>query len=183
MAKDKQVPSATPSAIAEGTGVLTPEALEKLRQIGLRLDRSGVFWHGGAKVEHPRLHLALLRWLDVVEGRDVVRLDENRFAYVDVEDAHLRALSARWDGDRCKVTWDDDCERELEYGSITQAPDNALYVKVGKLRGRIGSPAYQTIVEHVTEQRLAPDGADGFALEAKGSIWPIHPQTSPAAPR
>lgn len=176
MAKDKQIPSATPSAIAEGTGVMTPEALERLRQIGLKLDRAGVFWHDGAKVEHPRLHLALLRWLDVADGRDVVRLDEHRFAYVEVEDAHLRALSARWDGDRCKITWDDDCERELEYGTITQAPDHALYVKVGKLRGRIASPAYQTIVEHVKEQSATSDGPGGFSLEAKGSSWPIQPQ-------
>jgi hypothetical protein len=171
MAKEQQIPSATPSAIVAGTGVLTPEALEKLRQIGLKLDRAGVFWHGGAQVEHPRLHLALLRWLDVIDGRNVVRLDEQRFAYVDVEDAHLRALSARWDGDRCKVMWDDDGERELCYKDLAQAPDHALYVPVGKLIGRIGSPAYQTIVEHVKEQSSSPTG---FALEARGEQWPIH---------
>jgi hypothetical protein len=170
MAKEQQVPNATPSAIVAGTGVMTPEALEKLRQIGLRLDRAGVFWHGDAKVEHPRLHLALLRWLDVVDGKDVVRLDEQRFAYVDVEDAHLRATSAHWEGDRCKVTWDDDCERELCYQELAQAPDNALYVKVGKLTGRIGSPAYHSIVDHAQEDGSSPTG---FALAAKGQSWPI----------
>jgi hypothetical protein len=171
MAQEQQLPSATPSAIVAGTGVLAPEALEGFRQIGLTLDRAGVFWHQGMPVEHPRLHLALLRWLDVIDGRNVVRLDEERFAYVDVEDAHLRALSARWDGDRCQVIWDDDCERELCYEELAQGPDNALYVPVGKLLGRIGSPAYQTIVEQVKELSSSPTG---FALEAKGEQWPIY---------
>src|SRR5687768_8112372 len=106
----------------------TPEQLEKMRAIGLRLDRSGAFWHENTTVSHPRLRQALLRWLDVraEDGRDIVRLDDKRYAYVDVEDAHLRALSARWDGDRCIVLWDDDQEEELDYGSLRQSEDNAF---------------------------------------------------------
>ena len=75
---------------------LTPELLERMRTIGLRLDRGGTFWHEGSQVTHPRLREALLRWLDVRDdGRDIVRLDDKRYAYVDIEDAHLRARSAR----------------------------------------------------------------------------------------
>ena len=97
----------------------TPEQLEKMRAIGLRLDRAGTFWHEGTAVSHPRLRNALLRWLDVREdGRNIVRLDDKRYAYVDVEDAHLRALSARWDGDRAIVKWDDDTDEELDYASL-----------------------------------------------------------------
>ena len=107
---------------------LTPEQIEKMRAIGLRLDRAGTFWHEGTTVSHPRLRQALLRWLDVRDdGRDIVRLDDKRYAYVDVEDAHLRAKSARWDGDRCFVLWDDDQEEELDYGSLRQADDHAFY--------------------------------------------------------
>ena len=147
---------------------LTAEQIEKFRSIGLRLDRSGTFWHEGTPVTHPRLRQALLRWLDVREdGRDIVRLDETRYAYVDVDDAHLRARSARWRGDRCYVLWDDDREAELEYATLRQAPDHALYASVGRLRGRIASPAYQAIAE-----RIAPDGT-GFALTAAGRSWPI----------
>ncbi len=147
---------------------LTPEQIEKFRSIGLRLDRGGTFWHEGSAVTHARLRQALLRWLDVRDdGRDIVRLDDKRYAYVDVEDAHLRARSARWDGDRCFVLWDDDRELELEYASLRQAADHALYASVGRLRGRIASPAYQTIAE-----RIAADGA-GFALAAAGKTWPI----------
>jgi hypothetical protein len=148
---------------------LTPELLEKMRAIGLRLDRTGTFWHDGTAVTHPRLRQALLRWLDVRDdGRNIVRLDDKRYAYVDVDDAHLRAKSAHWNGDRCTVLWDDDQEEELDYASLCQADDHALYAKVrGRLKGRIGRPAYHQVAEHIVEA----DG--GFALEAAGKRWPI----------
>jgi hypothetical protein len=148
----------------------TPEQIEKMRAIGLRLDRAGTFWHEGTSVTHPRLRQALLRWLDVrpEDKRDIVRLDEKRYAYVDVEDAHLRALSARWDGDRCFVLWDDDQEEELAYATLRQAPDHALYATArGHLRGRIAGPAYHAVAEHIVES----DGA--FVLEAAQKRWPI----------
>jgi len=140
-----------------------------MRRIGLRLDRTGTFWHDGAAVTHPRLRQALLRWLDLSEdGRDIVRLDDKRYAYVDVDDAHLRARSARWDGDRCFVLWDDDEEAELDYGSLRMAEDHAFYATArGKLRGRIAGPAHHAITEHVVE---APNG---YTLAAAGKQWPI----------
>jgi hypothetical protein len=143
--------------------------IEKMRAIGLRLDRSGIFWHQGSAVTHPRLRQALLRWLDVRDdGRDIVRLDDKRYAYVEVEDAHLRARSARWDGDRAIVLWDDDREAEFDYGSLRQAADHALYARLrGRLRGRIASPAYHALAERIVEL------PGGFALEASGQRWPI----------
>jgi hypothetical protein len=148
---------------------LTAELIEKMRAIGLRLDRTGTFWHQGTAVTHARLRQALLRWLDVRDdGRDIVRLDDKRYAYVDVEDAHLRAKSARWDGDRCLVLWDDDREEELDYASLRQAEDHAFYARVrGRLRGRIAGPAYHTVAERVVE------AGGGFALAASGTQWPI----------
>lgn len=142
--------------------------IEKMRAIGLRLDRAGTFWHEASAVSHVRLRQALLRWLDVRDdGRDIVRLDDKRYAYVEIEDAHLRARSARWSGDRCTVLWDDDRETELDYGSLRQAADHALYARIGRLRGRIAGPAYHAIAERIAE---APGG---FALEAAGKRWPI----------
>jgi len=145
---------------------LTPEQIEKMRAIGLRLDRGGTFWQDGGPVTHARLRQALLRWLDVRDdGRDIVRLDDKRYAYVDVEDAHLRARSARWQGDRCFVLWDDDRELELEYGSLRQADDHAFYASVGRLRGRIAGPAHHAIAERIVETDA------GFALDAAGRRW------------
>jgi hypothetical protein len=148
----------------------TPEQLERMRAIGLRLDRAGRIWHDDVEVTHPRLRQALLRWLDVrADGRDIVRLDAQRYAYVDIEDAHLRAVSARWDGDRCRVTWDDGAEEELDYAHLREAPDHALYTtaRAGALRGRIGGAAHQTVTE-----RVEANGG-GFTLRAAGAAWPI----------
>ena len=140
-----------------------------MRAIGLRLDRAGTFWHQDSPVTHARLRQALLRWLDVRDdGKNIIRLDERRYAYVDVEDAHLRARSAHWDGDRCLILWDDDDERELDYAHLSQAPDHALYTLArGKLRGRIAGPAYHAVAEHIIED------AGTFALVAAGRRWPI----------
>lgn len=147
---------------------LTPEMIEKMRAIGLRLDKEGTFWQEGASVTHARLRQALLRWLDVRDdGRDIIKLDDKRYAYVDVEDAHLRARSARWDGDRCTILWDDDREAELEYGTLRQAADHALYARVGRLRGRIAGPAYHAVAERIVER------AGTFVLVAAGRDWPI----------
>jgi hypothetical protein len=168
----------SPTTASPQTPPFSPEVLERMRAIGLRLDRAGTFWHEGAAVTHPRLRQALLRWLDVRDdGRDIVRLDDKRYAYVEIEDAHLRARSARWDGDRCFVLWDDDQESELDYRSLRQAPDHALYARArDRLRGRIAGPAYHAIAERIVE--AAGDGGDGadsgaFALEAAGRRWPI----------
>jgi hypothetical protein len=147
---------------------LTPEMLERMRTIGLELDRAGVFWQGATAVTHARLRQALLRWLDVrADGRDIIKLDDERYAYVTIADAHLRSRSARWQADRCIILWDDDQEAELEYASLRQTPDHALYATVRRLRGRIGSPAYQAIAEHIVEV------PGGYALEAAGERWPI----------
>jgi hypothetical protein len=149
--------------------VLTEAMIEQMRAIGLRLDRGGTFWHQGAPVTHARLRGALLHWLDVLDdGRDIVRLDDKRYAYVDIEDAHLRARAAHWRSGHCFVLWDDDEERELDYGSLRQAADHALYVRAhDRLRGRIAGPAYHAVAEHIVE-----DGA-GYALEAADRRWPI----------
>jgi hypothetical protein len=150
----------------------TEAMIEKMRAIGLRLDRTGTFWHEASPVSHPRLRQALLRWLDVLDdGRDIVRLDDKRYAYVEIEDAHLRARSARWNGDRCTVLWDDERETELDYRSLRQAPDHALYTRIGRLRGRIAGPAYHAIAERILEVPGEPPG--GFALDAAGHRWPI----------
>ena len=162
-------PEATTEARPEA---MTEAMIEKLRAIGLALDRSGTFWHEGTAVTHLRLRQALLRWLDVTgDGRDIVRLDDKRYAYVDVEDAHLRARSARWVDDRCFVLWDDDREAELDYASLRQTADHALYVKVhDRLRGRIAGPAFHAVAERIVE---TPEPSAGFALTAAGQRWPI----------
>lgn len=158
---------------------IPPELLEQFRSIGLRLDRDGHFWHQGEKVAHPRLQQALLRWLDVRDdGRDIVRLDDVRHAYVDVDDTHLRVTSARWDGDRLTLALDDGGEEELAYPTLALGADGGLRCRVrgGRLTARFTSAAQQVALERV-------DGDDDrHVLVAAGRRWPIaaHPAEPPA---
>ncbi|HVK77479.1 MAG TPA: hypothetical protein VM734_29435 [Kofleriaceae bacterium] len=150
---------------------VTPEMIERFRAIGLRLDRDGRLWHQGQEVSHPRLRQAILRWLDVRDdGRDIVRMDAQRYAYVDVEDAHLRVTAARWQpGDRLELSLDDGSTEELAYATLTVGSDDGLRCRVrgGKLRAKFSSQAQQVALE-----RVERDGP-GFALRAAGAEWKI----------
>lgn len=162
-------------AESEAVATLTPEMIEKLRQTGIRLDREGRLWHEGSEITHAGLRRALLRWMDRLDdGRPIIRLDERRYAYIDVDDAHLLVLSARWQGDRAFVSLNDGSEEELDYGSLQVSPDHVLYCRVrdGRLDARITTPAYYVLAE-----RIAPSGQDGdgdsFVLRACGQGFPL----------
>ena len=149
---------------------LTPEMIERLRQSGIRLDREGRFWHEGAVVTHRGFYLALLRWLDRLDdGRPILRLDDKRFAYLEVEDADLLAVSARWDGDRAILGLNDETEEELDYPSLRVGPGDALYCRArgGRLIARIATPAYYILAERIE------DTPSGFVLHAAGALHPI----------
>jgi hypothetical protein len=148
----------------------TAEDIERFRQVGLRLDRAGRLWQHDEEITHLRLRHAILSWLDVRDdGRAIVRLDATRYAYIDVEDAHLRAVSARWEGDRVWLILDDDREEELAYATLATGADGALYCRVrgGVLRARLTTTAYQVIAQRIEET------AAGFALRAAGGLHPI----------
>lgn len=147
--------------------------IERFRRTGIRLDREGRLWHEGAEIVHPGLRRALLRWLDRREdGRPILRLDERRYAYIDVEDADLLAVSARWDGNRAWLRLNDDSEEELSYATLEIGAGDALYCRVrgGRLRARVTTPAYYVLAE-----RIRPADADesSFVLDAGGLVFPI----------
>lgn len=152
---------------------LTEEMIERFRQVGIRLDREGRLWHEGAEIQHPGLRRALLRWIDRREdGRPILRLDARRYAYLEVEDAELLVLSARWDGDRAWLLLNDDSEEELDYGSLETGADNALYcaARGGRLRARLSTQAY-----YVLADRIRQEGGDegSFVLDACGKTFAV----------
>lgn len=163
---------------------LPAELIEKLRQTGIRLDRNGRLWHQGTEITHPGLRRALLRWLDrLPDGRPILRLDERRYAYLDVEDAHLLAVSAVWRDDRVYLRLNDGTEEELDYASLCTGADHALYCRVrgGALRARLTTPAYHALADCITEltdpvsdPASSPDGdPPAYALRACGQLFPI----------
>ncbi len=156
---------------ASGEPRLTEAMIEKFRQVGIRLDRAGRFWHEGREVIHPRLRKALLKWIDRLDdGRAILRLDDTRYAYLEVEDAHLLVVSARWQGDRVMLALNDGSEEELAYSSLRVGDDDALYCSVrgGRLDARMTTAAYYVVAERVS---AADD--DSFVLRAAGHEFPI----------
>ena len=155
-----------------GGGAPTPEMIETFRQVGLRLDRSGRLWHKGHQVTHPRLKTTILRWLDRRErdGRPIIRLDDQRYAYIDVEDADLLVTSARWQGDRVFIVLNDGSEEELAYASLRVGESDALYcdARGGRLEARITTPAFYVLAERIDES-----DANEFELHAAGKRFPV----------
>ena len=156
---------------------LRPEELERFRQLGLRLDREGRWWHEGQIVAHRGLALALSRWIDrLPDGRFIVRLDAERFAYVDVEDAPFIVttvlLDREADGVRAGLQLNDGSSEELAYDTLSVGADNALYcmVKEGRFSARFSRAAYYLLGE------LIEEAEQGFALRAGGGLWPLKPR-------
>ena len=151
---------------------LDAAALDRLRRSGLRLDGEGRWWHEGQPVEHPGLARALHRWLDRLDdGRHIVRLDGERFAYVEVDDAPytVRSLQARDDGS-CVLVLSDGSQEPLLASTVCVGADNALYcaVKGGRFEARLSRPAHYGLAEHVEQEEEG-----GYVLVLQGRRWPI----------
>src|SRR6516225_2912118 len=98
---------------------LTDAEIEKLRRSGIRLDAEGRFWHEGQEVTHHGLRAAFWRWLDQnPDGRYVLRLDERRFVYLDVDDAPFVVRSLRWQDDQAIARLSDDTEEVLDLAKL-----------------------------------------------------------------
>ena len=161
--------------MSDGERQLSPEELERFRQLGLRLDREGRWWHEGQIVEHRGLARALTRWIDrLPDGRFIVRLDAERFAYVDVEDAPFIVatvlLDREADGVHVSLQLSDGSSEELAYETLSVGPDNALYceVKAGRFSARFSRAAYYLLGELIEEAE-----GGGFGLHAAGGVWPL----------
>jgi uncharacterized protein len=149
---------------------LTDEQIEKLRQSGIRLDAEGKFWHEGAEVTHHGLRAAFWRWLDRnPDGRYVLRLDEKRFVYLDVDDAPFFIRSLRWDGGRAIAQLSDGSEEALDCKTLQIGPNDAVYaiVKNGRFDARVSTSAWGTLAERIVER----DGRT--VLDADGGPYPL----------
>lgn len=137
---------------------LTDEQIEKLRQSGIRLDADGRFWHEGAEVTHHGMKAAFYRWVDRnPDGRWVLRLDEKRFVYLEVDDTPYAITSLRLEGPRIFVHLSDDTDEELAYDTV-KLHDGKAYatVKNGKWEARLGSKAWGALGEAIEEKDGTP---------------------------
>jgi len=131
---------------------LTDAEIEKLRQSGIRLDAEGRFWHDGAVVTHAGMKAAFYRWLDRnPDGRWVLRLDDHRFVYLDVDDAPFAITSLRFDGDRVLVHLSDDTEEELAYDTVRLERGHAYADVKGRFFARFSNDAWTALGERLEE--------------------------------
>jgi len=152
---------------------LDPAIIERLRQSGIRIDREGEFQHEGAPVLHEGLRQALFRWLDrLPDGRVVLRLDERRFAYVDVDDTPLVARGARLDGDRVLLTLSDGAEEALAPDTLTIDGAGVLRcaARGGKLEARLSTAAAAALADAIDDSAQVP------ALVLGGRRFPLRPR-------
>jgi hypothetical protein len=157
-----------------------PELIERLRRSGIRIDREGQFIHEGEPVRHEGLRHALFRWLDRLDPRDddvryVLRLDERRFAYIDVDDTPLvvRALRLLPDG-AVALQLSDGAEEQLDPSTLTIDDQGVLrcWVRGGRIEARLATSAAAVLADHITETTRGP------AL-----LWPGQAQPQPLAKR
>jgi hypothetical protein len=149
---------------------LTDEQIARLRQSGIRLDRDGRFWHEGQEVTHFGLRDALWRWLDRdADGRYVLRLDAERFVYIDVEDLPQVVRSLRWDGDRALAVLADGTEEELDCSTVRQREGGgaSCTVRGGRLEARIATAAWGVLAERLRDEDGVP------WLDARGGPFRI----------
>jgi hypothetical protein len=139
------------------------EFLERLRRSGIRVDREGRFIHEGAEVLHEGLRRALFRWLDTEpDGRVVLRLDDKRFAYVDVDDTPLVARAARQEGDgageRVWLALSDGAEEALDPATLTIDDAGVLRARVrgGRLEARLATAAAAVLADRVSDAAGRP---------------------------
>jgi uncharacterized protein len=132
---------------------LSDAEIEKLRQSGIRLDAEGRFWHEGQEVMHHGLKAAFFRWIDRnPDGRYVLRLDENRFVYLDVDDAPFVVRSLRWEGDRALAVLSDASEEALDLSSLRMKGDVAYATVKGRFDARLSAAAWSTLAERIVER-------------------------------
>jgi hypothetical protein len=154
---------------------LDAEAVERLRQSGIRIDREGEFQHEGAPVIHQGLRDALFRWLDrLPDGKTILRLDADRFAYVDVDDTPLVARGARVQGDEIFLALSDGAEERLVPGTLTVDERGALrcMVRGGRLEARLATSAAAALAE------MIDDRPGGPVLMLAGRTFPIAPRSA-----
>lgn len=153
---------------------MDPALLERLRTSGIRIDREGVFWHEGEPVRHEGMRRAFLRWLDRLpppDDRYVLRLDDKRFAYLEVEDTPLVATSLRWQGDEAWLGLNDGSEERLDPAGLDIDAAGVLRCQAQargrRLEARLSTAAATTLAERI----VGPPGQP--ALLVAGQQRPI----------
>ncbi|HXI58922.1 MAG TPA: hypothetical protein VNO55_22800 [Polyangia bacterium] len=134
--------------------------LENLRRSGIRVDPEGRFIHEGQPVLHEGLRRALFRWLDrLPDGQYILRLDDKRYAFIDVDDTPLVVGALRFtDDDRVTLALSDGAAEDLDPATLTIDQKGTLrcMVRGGRLEARLSTSAAATLSDRITETASGP---------------------------
>lgn len=134
--------------------------LQSLRDSGIRIDRQGQFWHNGQTVAHQGLRQALFTWLDRLpppDGRHILRLDETRYAFIDVDDTPLvvNTIKLQTDGNICQawLSLTDGTEEVLRADTLSIDAEGTLRVPVraGHMLARLTTAAASALAPYLDE--------------------------------
>ena len=85
----------------------------------------------------------------------MLRLDDKRFVYLDVDDAPFVVRSARWEGERAIMRLSDDSEEELAYDTLhLRGEQPYCSVKGGRFDARVSTLAWNTLAERIEDGKL-----------------------------
>ena len=162
---------------------LDPAIIEQLRRSGIRIDREGEFQHEGAPVTHVGLREALFRWLDrSPDGRWILRLDAQRFVYVDVDDTPLVARAARVEGGAVFIALSESAEERLDPATLTIDEQGVMrcWVRGGRLEARLANSAAAVLADLIDYD---VDGDGGVGRRPGRAVLTIAGQRFPLGPR
>ena len=145
---------------------------EQRREIGLRLDGEGRFWHQDTIIENPKLVRALHRWItrNPEDGRYVVSNGYD-WVYLHVDDVPFFVRSIAIEpGGRITLKLSDESEEPLDPDTVRVGEGGAVYVKVrgGDFEAKFTRHAQTSLAPALVEQ------ADGtVALRVGGRLVPV----------
>jgi hypothetical protein len=161
--------------------------LERLRRSGITIDRGGEFIHEGEPVVHQGLRQALFRWLDrapAPDGRYILRLDGQRFAYLEVVDTPIVARSARRDAEGVHLGLSDGTEELLDPATLTVDEAGILrcWVRGGVCEARLATSAAVVVADdlEVCPAAASSPGAERLVLHAGRRDFAIQARSAPA---
>jgi hypothetical protein len=94
----------------------------------------------------------------------VLRLDEQRFVYLTVEDTPFLVRSLRWEGEQAIALLSDGSEEPLDAATVRLRPDGAALAQVkGRFKARLASAAWAALADRISER----DGAHYLAAAGR----------------
>jgi hypothetical protein len=97
------------------------------RETTIRRTADGKWFHDGDPIDNDKLARAFDRWIERAEdGRWCLKNDIN-WAYFQLEGAPYFVRSVKLDGERATLLLSNDREVELDFRSLREGPDDALY--------------------------------------------------------